>query len=30
MFYNLKKIRESHDLTQREMAKILKILKNLV
>lgn len=27
MFYNLKKIRESHDLTQREMAKILKISK---
>ena len=27
MFYNLKKIRESHELTQREMAKILKISK---
>ena len=28
MFYNLKRIRESHDLTQREMAKLLKISKS--
>ena len=28
MFYNLKRIRESHDLTQREMANILKISKS--
>ena len=28
MFYNLKRIRESHDLTQRELANILKISKS--
>lgn len=28
MFYNLKRIRESYDLTQREMAKLLKISKS--
>lgn len=28
MFYNLKKLRESYELTQREMAKILKISKS--
>ena len=28
MFYNLKRIRESYELTQREMAKILKISKS--
>ena len=28
MFYNLKRVREAHDLTQREMAKILKVSKS--
>ena len=28
MFYNLKKVRESYDLTQRDMAKLLKVSKS--